>query len=168
MVDALSALRPLGICKVQPYFSREIQLADLIEWVINQIGRADIVISTFSTSEDFLRRLLRLKKSSKISSCELICDLRAARKTILLKPFMESEFDGVHLAQNHSKVVLLSAAGNNVAIVTSQNQTRGDRYEAGIITTDPFTFSTLHAALKSCCENSVLISDFNVQSGTDK
>lgn len=167
MTDKFHSLKPLGLCKVQPYISRDIQLADLIEWALTQIGRAQITISTFSTSEEFLRRLYRMKKEGKVSHCELICDLRAARKTITLKNFMESTFDRVYLCQNHSKVVLLSSGSNKVAIVTSQNQTRGDRYEAGIITSDPFTFSQLQAGLRECRINSILIDDFNVQPGTD-
>lgn len=167
MHNSLSSLKPLGLCTVQPYFAKDIQLADLIEWTINQIGRADISISTFSTSEEFLRRLHRMKKEGKVLHCELICDLRAARKTIILKHFMESTFDRVYLCQNHSKVVLLSSGGNSVAIVTSQNQTRGDRYEAGIITRDPYTFSRLKAGLLECRENSILINEINVQPGTD-
>lgn len=163
MLKRLAFLKPLGFCAVQPYFSKDVQLADLIEWTVNQIGRSDIVISTFSTSEEFLRRLHRMKKDGKVLHCELICDLRAARKTISLKQFMESTFDRVYLSQNHSKVVLLSSGSNRVAIVTSQNQTRGDRYEAGIITSDQFTFSTLQAGLHKCRENSIQIKDFNEQ-----
>lgn len=167
MPDKLSFLKPLGICPAQPYISKDIQLADLIEWTVNQIGRADIVISTFSTSEEFLRRMYRMKKEGRVLRCELICDLRAARKTITLKHFMQSTFDRVYLSQNHSKVVLLSSGDNQVAIVTSQNQTRGDRYEAGIITSDKFTFNQLQAGLHECVANSILINEFNVYQGPD-
>lgn len=155
------ALKPLGLCPVQSYFSKSVQLADLIDWVIGQAGRADIEISTFSTSEEFLRRLNRFRKAGKIGHADLICDLRAARKTVSLKHFMESVFDRVWLGQNHSKVVLLSCGSVRVSIVTSQNQTRGDRYEAGVITTDPFTFWQLQAGLEECRKNSILINDFN-------
>lgn len=163
MSGKVSFLKPLGLCAVQPYFSKSVQLADLIEWVICQIGRADITISTFSTSEEFLRRMFRMKQKGLVRSCELICDLRAARKTISLKNFMASTFDCVYLSQNHSKVVLLSSGLNKVAIVTSQNQTRGDRYEAGVVTSDLFTFNTLKEGLKECIANSILISDLNEQ-----
>ena len=169
MKKALSLLKPLGCCSVQPYFSKEISLADLIDWVILQIGAADVVISTFSTSEEFIRRLHRLKKDGKVRRCEMVCDLRAARKTVALHRFMESVFDRVYLSQNHSKVVLLSSGRNAVAIVTSQNQTRGDRFEAGIITTNEFTFKELEVGLQDCIRNhSILINDYNVQSTADR
>ena len=162
MPNKLSSLKPLGLCTVQPYLAKDIQLADLIEWSINQIGRADISISTFSTSEEFLRRMHRMKEEGKVLHCELICDLRAARKTIALRQFMQSTFESVYLCQNHSKVVLLSSGDNKAAIVTSQNQTRGDRYEAGIITTDSFTFARLKEGLEECRANSILINEFHV------
>lgn len=68
MPDKFSFLKPLGLCAVQPYFSKSVQLADLIEWVIEQIGRADISISTFSTSEEFLRRMFRMKKKGRCAA----------------------------------------------------------------------------------------------------
>lgn len=129
-------LVPLSESSLQTYFDNRTQLAQVIEWVSSQIGAAHVAISTFSTSEEFIRRLWRLKNSGKIKSCTMYCDLRAARKTLSLYSFMQNVFDKVALCQNHSKVVLLSNDSHSVAIVTSQNQTRGDRFECGIITTD--------------------------------
>ena len=133
---ALSELSPLARCAVQPYFGRTAQLSDYIDWALDQIGPASMAVSTFSVSEQFLRWLHRARSSGRISWCSLVCDLRAARKTASLDCLMRSVCDEVIFAQNHSKVVILGARGVDVAIVTSQNQTRGDRFEAGIITTD--------------------------------
>lgn len=133
---ALTGLAPLASCAVQPYFGRTAQLSDYIDWVLDQIGPAGMSISTFSVSEQFLRWLHRARSSGRILWCSLVCDMRAARKTSSLDSLMHSVCDEVILAQNHSKVVILDAPVVDVAIVTSQNQTRGDRFEAGIITTD--------------------------------
>lgn len=157
--DGVKSLMPLDKCASQPYFSNRIQLADLIEWVVGQIGRADIRISTFSTSEEFLRRLYRMKCRGLICSCTLVCDFRAARKTLALHTFIKSVFDAVFLCGNHSKVVLLSSATCKVSIVTSQNQTRGDRYEAGIVSTDNVTFARLTETFRLITKNSYHIDD---------
>ncbi len=157
--EGLKSLMPLDKCASQPYFSNRIQLADLIEWVVGQIGRADIRISTFSTSEEFLRRLYRMKCRDLIGSCTLVCDFRAARKTLALHAFIKSVFDAVFLCGNHSKVVLLSSATCKVSIVTSQNQTRGDRYEAGIVSNAPATFSRLSETFRTMTENSYSIDE---------
>lgn len=144
---ALTGLAPLTSCAVQPYFGRTAQLSDYIDWVLDQIGPAGMSISTFSVSEQFLRWLHRARSSGRILWCSLVCDMRAARKTSSLDSLMHSVCDEVILAQNHSKVVILDAPVVDVAIVTSQNQTRGDRFEAGIITTDYRTVSLLKDGL---------------------
>lgn len=159
----LDLLMPLDKCVLQPYFSNRIQLAEVIEWVLSQIGDADIAISTFSTSEEFLRRLLRMKNKGHVGSCSLFCDLRAARKTVSLYHFIKSVFDSVHLCENHSKVVLLANGNHRVAIVTSQNQTRGDRYEAGIITSDPDTFFKLRLGFDAMADNSISLDELSAR-----
>jgi hypothetical protein len=139
----IDELKPLEICGTQPYFSKSIQLGDIIEWVLKQTGPANINISTFSTSEGFLRKLSKLKKAGRVLRCSLVADIRAARKTVALDYFIRNVFDDVRLCENHSKVVLIFNAEYSVAIVTSQNQTQGNRYEAGIVTTDEIVFTLL-------------------------
>ncbi len=137
-------LRPLSSVPLQAYFDNRLQLANVIDEVLSQIGPASMLISTYSTSEAFLRRLFRLKNNGRIVSCSLFCDFKASRKTVLLGDFMRAVCDAVFLCQNHSKVVLLHNDGNRVAIVTSQNQTQGNRTECGIITTDPLIYQQLY------------------------
>ena len=122
-------LKPLANTPLQAYFDNRLQLADVIDQVLRQIGPAELVISTFSTSDAFIRRLL-------VKSCSLFLDLKASRKTVLLAGFIKSVFDAVFLCENHSKVVLLGNDSHRVTIVTSQNQTQGNRMECGMITTD--------------------------------
>ena len=148
---------PLSRSPLQTYFDNRTQLAQVIEWVSSQIGEAHVVISTFSTSEEFIRRMWRMKQSGKIKSCKMYCDLRAARKTLSLYSFMQNVFDKVALCQNHSKVVLLSNDYHRVAIVTSQNQTRGDRFECGVITSDKTVFETLSGGFDALDQNSLPI-----------
>ncbi|MBO6217662.1 MAG: hypothetical protein J6N73_08445 [Prevotella sp.] len=129
-------LKPLSTTPYQAYFDNRLQLADVIAQVLQQIGPAALTISTFSTSDGFLRRLHRFKNDGLVTSCSLYVDLKASRKTTLIAGFIKSVCDNVYLCENHSKVVLLHNDHNNVTIVTSQNQTQGNRTECGIITTD--------------------------------
>lgn len=147
-MDVSLLLKPIADTPTQAYFSDRIQLSALIDWVLAQIGPAQMLISTFSTSEEFLRHLFKLRSEHRIVEATLFCDIRAARKITTLKRFMASVFDSVILCQNHSKVVILIGKLDVVAIVTSQNQTRGDRYEAGIITTDINTINQLTAGFE--------------------
>lgn len=159
MMGGFPSLAPLEKLATQAYFSNRVQLADVIERVLDSIGPASVRISTFSTSEEFLRRLARLRGSGRVLRCSLFCDLRAARKTAALYGFIRSVFSEVRLCENHSKVVLLRNDTRRVAVVTSQNQTRGDRFEAGIITSDPGVYAALDAGLDLLAANSLSLDD---------
>ena len=58
-------LKPLANTPLQAYFDNRLQLADVIDQVLRQIGPAELVISTFSTSDAFIRRLHRLKNEGR-------------------------------------------------------------------------------------------------------
>lgn len=159
MTDLSEILTPVSECSTQPYSSNKIQLFNIIEWLLAQTGPADIAISTFSTSEEFLRRFFRLKLKGSVRNCTLYADLRAAKKTLRIKGMIKQVFSQIRLCMNHSKVVLIANNDYRVAIITSQNQTRGDRYEAGIITTDPVTFNKLREGFDALSQNSISIDD---------
>ncbi len=167
MIPATDDLIPLEKHGIVPYFSNRIQLSEILEWVLHQIGPADLMISTFSTSEDFIRRLHRLQRNGLVLSSTLFCDLRAARKTMVLYHLIKSVFSAVNLCENHSKVVLLSNDSHKVAVITSQNQTRGDRFEAGVITNDLSTFYQLRLGFDAMAEKSLPL-DSLIHSGTDR
>lgn len=46
-----------------------------------------------------------------------------------------------------------SLAGDTVSVITSQNLTRGNRYESAFITTDKEIFYTLHAQVQDLITN---------------
>ena len=130
-------LQQLDSHPLQAYLTDRMQLFDIIEEVIGQIGPVSLVITTFSTSEEFLRHIYRLRRSGLIRHATMVADLKAS---------------------NHSKVALMSSGdGHRVAIVTSQNQTRGNRHEAGVVTTDRVVFGALQTAVDSLIKNSYKI-----------
>ncbi len=136
------------------------QLYDIIAAVLGQIGPASLSITTFSTSEEFLRRIHHLRQQGLITHARLVTDLKASHKTAILFPFMKQMFDEVYLAQNHSKVVLFDAVdGHHVSVITSQNQTRGNRFESGIITTDKSVFYSLSIQLQLLINNAFRLND---------
>ena len=136
-------IRPLSDAPLQAYLDNRVQLFDIIERILSETGPAEIYISTFSTSEEFLRRIYRLRKRGLLTKATMLTDLKASRKTINLYTLISNVFDEVFLAENHSKVILIQNARWMVSICTSQNQTRGNRTESGMITTDPRIFLDL-------------------------
>jgi hypothetical protein len=142
-----------------------LQVADVVEWVLEQVGRATIWQTSFSISEEFLRRLFFIEKSGKVDAIHLILDFKATQKTLRLWPFLTRVIEHTYLADNHSKVILIkSAAGQTVSIITSQNLTRGNRNESAIVTTDAAVFATFHASLTDIMKNhSVPLSELFAQ-----
>ena len=133
--------RPLCEASVQSALSNEVQIADILEWVLEQVGKAEVWQTSFSISEEFLRRLYFITRDGSASAIHLVLDFKATNKTLSLWTFIEQVISTTHLADNHSKVQLIkSEAGDKVSIITSQNLTRGNRNESYIITTDEAVF----------------------------
>ena len=92
-------LKPLSDVPLQAYLDNRLQLFDVLEFILLQTGPSKVYVSTFSTSEEFLRRLFSLRKRMLIIKSVLLADLKAARKTVNLYTFMSSVFDDVYLSE---------------------------------------------------------------------
>lgn len=139
-----SVLHPLKECNTQAYLSNQLQVADVVEWCLAQMsGEATIRQTSFSISEEFIRRLYHMRRSGKVKDIQLLLDYKATNKTLRLWPFIVQTIDNCFLADNHSKLILIDAPDLQVAIITSQNLTRGNRHECAIVTTHPEIYATL-------------------------
>ena len=137
-------LKPLAEIECQAYLNNSMQVADLLEWIIRQTGVAEVWMTSFSISEEFLRRLYFISKGGIISRLHLVLDHKATMKTIKLWSFISQVVDRTYLADNHSKILLVrSMSGYTVSVVTSQNLTRGNRTESTVISTNPDIFTGL-------------------------
>ena len=145
-VDAI--LKPIGPDYVGAYLNTGIQLYDLIEWVLLQTGKSDITIVTFSISEEFIRKIWMLKEIGLIGKVTLILDFKAIQKTQQLVRFAENLLSDIHFSKTHAKVVLIHSSTYHVSITGSQNCTRGNREESGIVTTDPQINKKLYAEIQ--------------------
>ncbi len=152
--DINDILKPLADNPFQAYLSNAVQVADILEWIVRQVGVSEVWQTSFSISEEFLRRLFFLKKSCPISRFNLILDHKATNKTIKLWSFIVQVIERTFLADNHSKVLLVkSESGMTVSVVTSQNLTRGNRAESAFISTSPEIFAGLIASVIDIIDN---------------
>lgn len=142
-----SVLRPLAQAPQQAYLSDRLQVADLLAWILAQTGAACVQLSSFSISEEFLRRIFFIEKEGLIKSLDIVLDFKATNKTLILWPFIAQTVQSCYLASNHSKILLVHNDSMCVSVVMSQNLTRGNRLESGFISTDPSVFITLHEQL---------------------
>lgn len=157
-------LRPLKETPFQAYLSNAVQVADILEWILGQIGIADqdggavpkceIWQTSFSISEEFLRRLFFICKAGTVSRINLVLDHKATNKTLKLWAFITQVIERTYLADNHSKILLVkSEAGDTVSVITSQNLTRGNRHESAFISTNKAIFDRLHEQVNDLITN---------------
>lgn len=136
-------LKPLSDNPIQAYLGNGLHTLGLLHWILNQTGKADVWVSSYSTSEPFLNGFVLLKQQGKVGESMILLDQRAVKKTIKLIVEMKFAFNHVFLGQNHSKIILVKNKKWNIAVVTSQNQTYGARAESTIITTDKGVFNVI-------------------------
>lgn len=147
-------LQPLKVAQSQAYLSNAVQVADILEWILGQVGVAEVWQTSFSISEEFLRRLYFITKEKRVSRINLVLDHKATNKTLKLWAFITQVIERTYLADNHSKILLVkSEAGETVSVITSQNLTRGNRHESAFISTDPAIFATLKAQVDDLITN---------------
>ena len=152
--DIGQILRPLKDTPFQAYLSNAVQVANILEWILEQVGIAEIWQTSFSISEEFLRRLFFICKANKVSRINLVLDHKATNKTLKLWAFITQVIERTYLADNHSKILLVkSESGDTVSVVTSQNLTRGNRAESAFISTDPVIFAGLFAQVNDLITN---------------
>lgn len=149
-----SVLKPLRDKPYQAYLSNSVQVADVLDWILEQVGEAEVWQTSFSISEEFLRRLFFIEKSGRVKAFHLVLDHKATNKTLKLWAFISQVIERTYLADNHSKILLVkSTAGDTVCVVTSQNLTRGNRSESAFITTDKEIFATLYSQVDDLISN---------------
>ena len=146
-------LKPLRKCSLQSYLGKGLHTLGLLDWILKQTGRADVYVSTFSTSDAFLRGFYNLRKKGLIGHSVLLADLKASKKTVKLYKEMQSCFDSVYLSMNHSKVVLVQNDNHLVTVISSQNQTYGDRAECTVVTTCQEVFLEQYSGFKELVDN---------------
>ena len=109
--------------------------------------------TTFSISEEFLRRIYFIKKRHPARFIVII-DRKALQKTVQLWRFISAVYDEVWISDNHSKILLIEHPdGRKASLVTSQNLTRGNRAESAVISSDPAIYAQLHADFEDLRQN---------------
>ena len=151
-------LKPLKQSSSQVFLGQGLHTLGLLGWILEQTGPADVAVTTFSTSDAFLSGVINLRKRGLINHSTLLADIKASSKTLKLKRLMTEAFDEVKLTLNHSKIMLVSNAEWLVSVITSQNQTYGDRAECTFISLDRDVYLDIHNMLNNLLDDKKTIS----------
>lgn len=136
-------LLPLREKPIQAYLGNGMHTLGLLRWILEQTGKADVWVSSYSTSEPFLNGFALMKAQGMVNQSMILLDQRASKKTLKLQNILVNAFDHVFMGQNHSKIILVLNGSYAVSVITSQNQTYGARAESTIVTTDKEVFRVL-------------------------
>lgn len=152
-------LKPLSEVRTQAYISNALQVADVLEWLLSSPHpntpqenekcncpppqQVTVCQTTFSISEEFLRRIYFIKKRHPARFIVII-DRKALQKTVQLWRFISKVYSEVWISDNHSKILLVDFGdGTHASMVTSQNLTRGNRAESAVVSADNNIYSSL-------------------------
>lgn len=151
-------LKPLQQSSSQVFLGQGLHTLGLLGWILEQTGPADVAVTTFSTSDAYICGVINLRKRGLINHSTLVADVKASSKTLKLKRLMTEAFDEVKLTLNHSKIMLVSNAEWLVSVITSQNQTYGDRAECTFISLDRDVYLDIHKMLNNLLDDKNTIS----------
>ena len=114
-------------------------IMNLIFYYLEQIGSAEILMSTYSISHNALMSCVSKREKGIIKNIRFIVDNRV--RSLSPKPFdiMAKNFD-YRCTAIHAKVALIWNENYNITIVTSQNATNNPKTERGIISFDKEIF----------------------------
>lgn len=151
-------LKPLRQNSSQVYLGQGLHTLGLLGWILERTGAAHVAVTTFSTSDAFLCGMVNLRKRGLVKSAILVADVKASSKTLRLSRLMTEAFDVVKLTLNHSKIVLVANDEWLVTVITSQNQTYGDRAECTFLTTERDVYLDVHNMLNDLLDDTTTIS----------
>lgn len=112
----------------------------LIGHLLERIGPAHLILSTWSMTEDPCRALLNLKIKGQLLSAACILSERISERTPEVFQLAQNVFSPLKLAKLHAKVTLLFNEQWQIVVVGSANLTRNPKTEVGIIDSHPSSF----------------------------
>lgn len=148
-------MKPLSPEYIGAYLDSGVQLYDLLEWILNQTGPAEITVITFSISEEFIRKVHHFQKIGLIAKITVLIDFKAIQKTENLIRFAENTFDEIYYAKTHAKIILVESSKYQVCVIGSQNATRGNREECELVTTDSVVYENLSESINRLKQNAI-------------
>jgi hypothetical protein len=112
---------------------------DLLLHLLEKTGPADVIMCTWSVSENAIRQMLKKMETGLIKSLKAVLDWRVKVRRPEALNFLKYNIADIRLTSCHAKVTVIKNEKWNIAIVTSANYTNNPRIEAGVV----------------CCEKSV-------------
>lgn len=124
-----------------PFLSLEIRSAQLIKYLVKQIGCCDVILTSYSLDMPTIKSIEVLKRKNKINRLTLIVDYRVMNASPSALHFARTIADEVILDRIHAKIWLFKNEKYQVVVNSSINLNTSKMKNAGTITTDESTFN---------------------------
>lgn len=136
------------------FLSPTVQSHHVFDAVLDKLQRADeMIISSFAVNENYIRRIIRNRH--RIDHITLILDFTVASRNPAITDFASQNVDSVLLTANHSKTIYIRNKQLELLAVMSNNATNNQRYEAGIVVSDPSIINAYKQTINELKQNAV-------------
>ena len=120
------------------YWSRgQWSMHELLEFLLMQTGPADVWLTTWTITENPVRRLFALRNEGIIKTLSCVLDYRIQGRKSGPFQLLEQTADRIKLAQCHAKAIAIANDEWKVSVIGSANFSMNPRLEAGVICTAP-------------------------------
>ena len=106
---------------------------ELLTYLLEQSGPADVYISTWTLKEEPARILYALKQSGAIRNLYFVFDYRIRTLDAKHFDFIEKFATGYVLTKCHAKVMVIDGERLKASVVSSANMSNNPRIECGYI-----------------------------------
>jgi hypothetical protein len=108
---------------------------DILEYILAQIGPADLTLCTWSVSIAAAEKLLQWKNAGTLRSVKMLVDWRVQVRTPGMMELAKKNSVDMRVSSCHAKAFILQNAEWSISMVGSANLTNNPRIECGHIST---------------------------------
>jgi hypothetical protein len=134
-------------------FEKNYNLHDVFVDLIKKTGPAFIKIISYSMTDFPMRIISQMCENKSIINLDMVLDYTVSR-TPALDQFARQFCPALRYADVHSKILLLKNDNWHIALISSANFTRNNRFENYIVFTDDKTFEIYSEIFKTIYERS--------------
>lgn len=134
LTKSIDSLEPGTIVKYKSQGSWSMH--ELVSYILEQTGPADVYLSTWTISEDPARCLFNLKQKGLIRSLSCLFDYRIKVRAGEAFQLISSIADNIKLLKCHAKAAVIINDDHAVSVIGSSNFSKNPRVEAGTVFID--------------------------------
>jgi len=130
---------------------------ELLLYLLSCSGKADVIITSFSISDEIIRTLINASENDFISDLQLVLNTEVKRNKTSLLMFANKAVSYIALANNHMKLTLIENDKIKIVVNQSANLTKNPAFEAGVICTFPEVFNLYKNEIQRITSNSLIL-----------